>query len=168
MQKKNDFIRYLVAFPRLPRRRRRGNEDFYGVSRRAMALRWEIMAPLGQNSWQQKQRMQAFRSMEGRWRCMRMALAGQTRAHLPQPTHWAGSTLGRDCRRKVSTGDRGVPRTKRISRRGGRFQSGRRNGVSSFGRGVSSGRRPRARAAERMGRAAGSSPMRAAQAVSSR
>ena len=51
----------------------------------AMKERCTFMAPVGQNSWQQKQRMQAFRSILARPFRIVTAEAGQSRAHLPQP-----------------------------------------------------------------------------------
>ncbi len=53
----------------------------------ASGARRTIMAPVGQNSWQQKQRMHACRSIRARPPRMAMALAGQSRAHFPQPVH---------------------------------------------------------------------------------
>jgi hypothetical protein len=43
------------------------------------------MAPTGQNSWQQKHRMQALLSMEGQPFSMVIALFGQILLHVPQP-----------------------------------------------------------------------------------
>ena len=55
------------------------------------------MAPVGQNSWQQKQRMQAVRRILARPFRMAMAPAGQSLAHLPQPVQ---SRPGRGRERK--------------------------------------------------------------------
>ena len=52
------------------------------------------MAPFGQNSWQQKQWMQALRSMRGLPRCIVMAFAGQMFAHFRQPTHAFACSFG--------------------------------------------------------------------------
>ena len=57
-----------------------------------MAVRRTSMAPTGQNSWQQKQRMQAARRISGRPFVITMALAGHKPAHLPQPMHLSLST----------------------------------------------------------------------------
>ena len=54
-----------------------------------------FMAPLGQNSWQQKQRMQAARWITGFSRFMVIALAGQMPSHFRQPTQASFSTPGR-------------------------------------------------------------------------
>ena len=54
------------------------------------------MAPLGQNSWQQKQRMQSLRSIFGLPRRIPMALAGQTWAQFWQPMHSGLHTCGRE------------------------------------------------------------------------
>ena len=53
-----------------------------------------FIAPFGQNSWQQKQWMQIFRLIAGFLSFMVIALAGQTWAHFPQPTHSLGSSFG--------------------------------------------------------------------------
>ena len=64
---------------------------------RAGSGRWTASAPLGQNSWQQKQRMHCARRMCGRLSRMSMAWAGQVRAHRPQPTHFCGKrSTGRE------------------------------------------------------------------------
>ena len=61
----------------------------------AIAGRREVIAPRGQNSWQQKQRMHFERSMRAFFTFSCAAPAGQTSRHLPQPTHFARSTCGR-------------------------------------------------------------------------
>jgi hypothetical protein len=53
------------------------------------------IAPVGQNSWQQKQRMQALRRILALPPTMVMAEAGQSLAHLPQPVQ-SPPTAGRE------------------------------------------------------------------------
>ena len=65
---------------------------------RATAERRTFIAPVGQNSWQQKQRMHLRRSILARPRAIVMAAAGQSRAHLPQPVQ-PRSGAGRERRR---------------------------------------------------------------------
>ena len=63
---------------------------------------WRI-APFGQNSWQQKQWMQTPRSICGFFFFIVIALAGQTCAHLPQPTQAAGSSFGKGVSIRTAT-----------------------------------------------------------------
>ena len=54
-----------------------------------MAERLAFIAPVGQNSWQQKQRTHFFLSISALPRTMRIAEAGQPRAQFPQPVQSA-------------------------------------------------------------------------------
>ena len=69
---------------------------YYLLRSLASGGRTTFMAPLGQNSWQQKQRMQSLRSIFGLPRRIPMALAGQTWAHFWQPMHSGLHTCGRE------------------------------------------------------------------------
>jgi hypothetical protein len=62
----------------------------------AISGRLSFIAPLGQNSWQQKQRMHAFLFMDGFPLRMVIAFAGQILKHFSQPMHSLRLTRGRD------------------------------------------------------------------------
>ena len=67
----------------------------WGFNSRASAVRCCSMAPLRQNSWQQKQWIHLARSIFGLRSVISMALAGHISRHFPQPTQISGRTRGR-------------------------------------------------------------------------